>query len=76
MTRSQSEAGIGSEFRSEQSYQISEGGNRIGLGINLCVAPTRTICGYVLLFQTVVGDWSRTRVRQGSEYRGIQLSDE
>ena len=48
ITRSQSETGIGSEFRSEQSYQISEGGNRIGLGFNLCVVPTCTIYRYVL----------------------------
>jgi len=47
-TQLQSEARIGSEFRLEQSYQISEEGNRIGLGFNLCVASTRTICGYVL----------------------------
>ena len=47
-TRSRSEAGIGSEFRSEQSYQVLEEGNRIGLGFNLCVVPTHTICGYVL----------------------------
>jgi len=48
MTGSRSEARIGSEFGSEWSYQLSEEGNGIGLGFNLCVAPTRMICGYVL----------------------------
>ena len=48
MTQSQSEAGIGLEFGSEQSYQVSEEGNEIGLGLNLCVAPTHTICRFIL----------------------------
>jgi len=48
MTQSRSEAGIGSEFRSEWSYQILEEGNGIGLGFNVCVAPTHMICRYVL----------------------------
>ena len=48
--RSWSDARIGLEFGSEQSYQMSEEGNRIGLGFNLCVALTCTICRYVLQF--------------------------
>jgi len=51
MNRSQSGSEIGLEFRSEQSYQILEEGNRIGLGFNLCIVPTRMICRYVLQFQ-------------------------
>jgi len=65
-TQSQSDARIESEFGSEQSYQISEEGNRIGLGFNLCVALARTICRYVRQFwnscwrpeSTVVRQWS------------------
>jgi len=30
---------MGSEFKLEWSYQVSEEGNRIGLGFKLCVAP-------------------------------------
>ena len=48
-------------------YQISEEGNRIGLGFNLCVAPTRTICSMSYYFRTVVGDWSWTEVGQGAD---------
>jgi len=58
---------MGSEFGSGRSYQISEEGNGIGLGFNLCVAPTRTICGMSYYFGTVVGDRSRTEVGQRSD---------
>ena len=61
-TRSRSEAGIGSDFGSEQSYQILEEGNRIGLGFNLCVVPTRMICRMSYNF----GQSSETRVEQRS----------
>ena len=76
----QSETGIWSELRSEQSYQILEESNEIGLGFNLCVAPTRMICRFVLEFrnsgQRLESNRGRARVGQESEYRDSQLLDE
>jgi len=64
MNQSQSEAGIGLEFRLKQSYQVSEEGNRKGLGFNLCVVPLNTMQGISYNFGTVIRDWSWTEVRQ------------
>ena len=62
--RGQTEVGQGSEFGSERSYQISEEGNGIGLGFNLCVVPTRTICSMSYNFRTVIGGRSQTEIKQ------------
>ena len=67
MTQSWSRARIGSEFGLERSYQLLEEGNRIGLGFNLCVAPTCTICSMSYDFGTVIGDQSQMEAGQGSD---------
>jgi len=72
--QSWSEPRIGLKFGSEQSYQILEEGNGIGLGFNLCVVPPQHYAGYVLQFWD--GCWrpeldnSQTEIGQKSEYRG------
>ena len=62
-----SETGIGSEFRLEQSSQVSEEGNRIELGFNLCVMPLQHYEGYVLQFQEDC--WRPKLVRGQTEVR-------
>jgi len=62
-----SETGIGSEFRLEQSSQVSEEGNRIELGFNLCVMPLQHYEGYVLQFQEDC--WRPELVRGQTEVR-------
>jgi len=59
------------EFGSEQSYHVSEEGNRIGLGFNLCVAPPRHYAEYDLQFQD---SCQRLELERG-QTRGRQRSD-
>jgi len=70
MSSSQSEVRISLVSRSEHNQQIMEEGNRTGLGFNLCIAPTGTLCGRSYNSRLVIGDWSYTKVRQGSDRGG------